>query len=278
MTLLKPFDWFVLGVHQILALPLAVTYPDSRNPHHKYYALILIVSIVYLTLWQLSGKSEKFYASSRATIVVLDASAAVLIAVFAVYDTISRTFVNDNRIRIFFAKLRKIDKFLNIPHVPNYFMKGVAVHRRTLLGIHFIFLATVSYDVYSNPHFAKYNSPNFVLKYQIMWFIVHLHMVATALRTRFGLINRKFLALIRNPSPEVQAVGCMKFHFMLCDIITNINKTYSFQILIIDKIIAVNVVKTSYLCLLSVTDDQAKFSIAAFVTNFLWSVDFMVSM
>nr|XP_015835050.1 PREDICTED: uncharacterized protein LOC107397846 isoform X1 [Tribolium castaneum] len=107
------------------------------------------------------------------------------------------------------------------------------------------------------------------------WFVVHLYVIVSEIRRRFELLNTKFEYIIRTTSSEAAAINCLKCHDLLCGLITKVNKTFGFQIMIVDKLIALRVVETSYLCLLFAIEERTKFSVLTFVNNFIWSIDFI---
>ncbi|EFA02928.2 gustatory receptor 93 [Tribolium castaneum] len=108
------------------------------------------------------------------------------------------------------------------------------------------------------------------------WFVVHLYVIVSEIRRRFELLNTKFEYIIRTTSSEAAAINCLKCHDLLCGLITKVNKTFGFQIMIVDKLIALRVVETSYLCLLFAIEERTKFSVLTFVNNFIWSIDFII--
>jgi hypothetical protein len=241
-----------------------------------------MVGTVILTTWQIYGKMSTMYPFFKVTVSTLDVLGTLLMAIFDIIDTLNRTLLNQSHIRTFYKNLSKIDKFLGLPPTRNYFMSGVYSYKLTVIAMHVVIFATFSYDVYSTSffyswHHYKYNVFTFVLKYKITWFVVHLYMAACTIRRRFDLLNRTFVAAVRTTNGGTLAVKCMKCHDLLCDLVASINKVYGFQIMIMDKIVALSVVESSYLCLLFVIEARTKFSVVALATNLIWSADFMVS-
>ncbi|CAH1370289.1 unnamed protein product [Tenebrio molitor] len=221
------------------------------------------------------------YPFFKVTVSTLDVLGTLLMAIFDIIDTLNRTLLNQSHIRTFYKNLSKIDKFLGLPPTRNYFMSGVYSYKLTVIAMHVVIFATFSYDVYSTSffyswHHYKYNVFTFVLKYKITWFVVHLYMAACTIRRRFDLLNRTFVAAVRTTNGGTLAVKCMKCHDLLCDLVASINKVYGFQIMIMDKIVALSVVESSYLCLLFVIEARTKFSVVALATNLIWSADFMI--
>lgn len=283
MQLHRFFEIFILSVHKVLAISPAVTSPNS-NPSHlqKLYATSAMVGTIILTTWQIYGKMSTMYPFFKVTVSTLDVLGTLLMAIFDIIDTLNRTLLNQSHIRTFYKNLSKIDKFLGLPPTRNYFMSGVYSYKLTVIAMHVVIFATFSYDVYSTSFFYswrnyKYNVFTFVLKYKITWFVVHLYMAACTIRRRFDLLNRTFVAAVRTTNGGTLAVKCMKCHDLLCDLVASINKVYGFQIMIMDKIVALSVVESSYLCLLFVIEARTKFSVVALATNLIWSADFMVS-
>ncbi|RZB39225.1 7tm 7 domain containing protein, partial [Asbolus verrucosus] len=236
-----------------------------------------------MNIWQIFGKVTCVYHLLKISISVLDGIGTTLIAFFSIADIIKRSFTNEKCIRDYFKKLRKIDSFLGIK-INNYFVDGICRYKFAIVTMHIVIFSTFVCDLYSNGLFYgwdvhKYNAVNFILKYKITWFVVDLYMTANTVTKRFELLNKKFSTIIKFQNEhflEVHAINYMKCHDMLCDLITNINKTYGIQILILEKIIALNVVETTYLCLLLAIQDRTKFNAVIFVNNFIWSIDFII--
>ena len=265
-------------LHKILAIPYLKSPDNPTSTYRKVYCFLLMLGVIYLSIWQLSGKFGDVYPIFKPSIVLLDIMVCILIAFFDIYDNTVRIFLNEKQFCRFYQKLKRIDQFLGLSATKSYFFSGIAQYKTSIITMHVIVFATFCSDLYSNTavmgwHVHKYNMANFVLKYKFTWFVVHLHMSANAIRQRFCLLNARFHDIIRYPKCETHILNYMKCH-MLCGLIEFVNDTYSFQILILEKIIALHVIETTCLCLWFAPEN---FNVVTFLNNFVWSVDFMVS-
>lgn len=235
-----------------------------------------------MTIVQMYGKVKYVYVVLKTSVCALDGGVSLIIAIFEIADTINRNFINVKTIPRFYLQLKNIDKFLELPLTENYILRDIFRYKYFIIIVHCVVFATFFNDISSNNGFYgwqghKYNSITLILIYKMTWFVIQLYIIANEIRRRFELLNTKFEITIRSTDSETEAMNCLKCHDLLCGLITKVNKTYGLQILIMDKLIALNVVETSYLCLLFVIEERTKFSVVTFVNNFIWSIDFIVS-
>ncbi|XP_044254782.1 uncharacterized protein LOC123005192 [Tribolium madens] len=252
-----------------------------KNVFQKLYGFVVILSVFVMTVIQMFGKLNFVYPLLKTSVCALDGGVALLIVFLEIVDAVNRNFINVKTISRFYNHLNKIDKFLDLPPVRNYFLRGVLSYKFFVIIVHCVTFAMFFNDVTSNNDFYgwqghKYNCISFILIYKMTWFVIRLYVTVNEIRRRFELLNRKFELIIRTTNSETPTINYLKCHDMLCGLITKVNKTYGFQIMIMDKLIALRVVETSYLCVLFAIEERTKLSVLSFVNNCLWSICFII--